>query len=65
MEYWSVGVLRQVRIAPLGRGGEGAVRAAELELKVQILNRTKIWKPAALTERISVLDVYLGLKPQA
>ncbi len=27
MEYWSVGVLRQVRIAPLGRGVGGAERA--------------------------------------
>jgi hypothetical protein len=29
MEYWSVGVLRQVRIAPLGRGVGGAERAAD------------------------------------
>jgi hypothetical protein len=29
MEYWSVGVLRQVRIAPRGRGVGGAERAED------------------------------------
>jgi hypothetical protein len=29
MEYWSVGVLRQVRIAPLGRGVGGAEKAVD------------------------------------
>jgi hypothetical protein len=29
MEYWSVGVLRQVRIAPRGRGVEDAERAVD------------------------------------
>jgi hypothetical protein len=30
MEYWSVGVLRQVRIAPRGRGVGGAERAEDV-----------------------------------
>ena len=65
MEYWSVGVLRQVGIAPRFREIGVAEGALEEGVIRSALNETSNDLAAAPSGRGLNINVYLGLKPQA
>jgi len=66
MEYWSVGVLRQVRIAPCVRGVEDAKGAADESFRYfvrRLVNEYRLYRPVVGADRF--MDIYPGLKPRA